>query len=71
LEILFTLAFNKARQNDQSNAYKIYEKNYEKIIQVREKVFWGTSRKFLGRDGGVCELWNSWGSDLNLLANQL
>lgn len=35
LEILFTLAFNKARQNDQSNAFKIYEKNYEKIIQVR------------------------------------
>lgn len=35
LEILFTLAFNKARQNEQSNAFKMYEKNYEKIIQVR------------------------------------
>lgn len=34
LEILFTLAFNKARQNEQSNAFKVYEKNYEKIIQV-------------------------------------
>lgn len=35
LEILFTLAFNKARQNEQSNAFKVYEKNYEKIIQVK------------------------------------
>jgi alpha-mannosidase len=34
LEILFTLAFNKARQHNLSNAYKVYEKNYEKIIQV-------------------------------------
>jgi hypothetical protein len=34
LEILFTLAFNKARQHNLANAYKVYEKNYEKIIQV-------------------------------------
>lgn len=38
LEILFTLAFNKARQHNLSNAYKVYEKNYEKIIQVRKKI---------------------------------
>lgn len=34
LEILFTLAFNKARQHNLSDAYKVYEKNYEKIIEV-------------------------------------
>jgi alpha-mannosidase len=34
LEILFTLAFNKARQHNLANAFKVYEKNYEKIIQV-------------------------------------
>jgi alpha-mannosidase len=34
LEILFTLAFNKARQRNLSNAFKVDEKNYEKIIQV-------------------------------------
>lgn len=38
LEILFTLAFNKARQNQQANAYKIYEKNYEKMIQARRNL---------------------------------
>jgi hypothetical protein len=38
LEILFTLAFNKARQHNLSNAYKVYEKNYEKIIQVCNEI---------------------------------
>jgi len=38
LEILFTIAFNKARQHHQSNAFKIYEKNYEKMIQVRREI---------------------------------
>lgn len=35
MEILFTLALNKARQNDQNEAYANFEKNYVKIIQVR------------------------------------
>ncbi|XP_055623115.1 alpha-mannosidase 2 [Toxorhynchites rutilus septentrionalis] len=38
LEILFTLAFNRARQTDNSNAFKIYEKNYEKIILARRNL---------------------------------
>ncbi|CAO1425015.1 unnamed protein product [Diamesa hyperborea] len=38
LEILFTLAFNKARQHHHSNAFKIYEKNYEKMILARRNM---------------------------------
>ncbi|XP_053682330.1 alpha-mannosidase 2 [Sabethes cyaneus] len=38
LEILFTLAFNRARQASNSNAFKIYEKNYEKMILARRNL---------------------------------
>ncbi|XP_055588415.1 alpha-mannosidase 2 [Uranotaenia lowii] len=38
LEILFTLAFNRARQGENSNAFKIYEKNYEKMILARRNL---------------------------------
>lgn len=38
LEILFTLAFNRARQAGNSNAFKIYEKNYEKMILARRNL---------------------------------
>ncbi|KAL9694342.1 hypothetical protein quinque_013627 [Culex quinquefasciatus] len=38
LEILFTLAFNRARQGGNSNAFKIYEKNYEKMILARRNL---------------------------------
>ncbi|XP_049285594.1 alpha-mannosidase 2 [Anopheles funestus] len=38
LEILFTIAFNRARQTSSSNAFKIYEKNYEKMILARRNL---------------------------------
>uniref|UniRef100_A0A8W7PLB1 Alpha-mannosidase n=1 Tax=Anopheles coluzzii TaxID=1518534 RepID=A0A8W7PLB1_ANOCL len=38
LEILFTIAFNRARQTGSSNAFKIYEKNYEKMILARRNL---------------------------------
>uniref|UniRef100_A0A182IYJ7 Alpha-mannosidase n=1 Tax=Anopheles atroparvus TaxID=41427 RepID=A0A182IYJ7_ANOAO len=38
LEILFTIAFNRARQAGNSNAFKIYEKNYEKMILARRNL---------------------------------
>ncbi|XP_058058037.1 alpha-mannosidase 2 [Anopheles bellator] len=38
LEILFTIAFNRARQEGSSNAFKIYEKNYEKMILARRNL---------------------------------
>uniref|UniRef100_A0A182NG26 Alpha-mannosidase n=1 Tax=Anopheles dirus TaxID=7168 RepID=A0A182NG26_9DIPT len=38
LEILFTVAFNRARQTGSSNAFKIYEKNYEKMILARRNL---------------------------------
>jgi alpha-mannosidase len=36
LEILFTIAFNRARQDNQIYAVKVLEKNYEKVVQVKK-----------------------------------
>ncbi|XP_058812600.1 alpha-mannosidase 2 [Topomyia yanbarensis] len=61
LEIMFTLAFNRARQAGNSNAFKIYEKNYEKIILARRNLglfqhhdaITGTSKGNVMRDYGL------------------
>lgn len=61
LEILFTLAFNRARQMGNKNYYKIFEKNYEKIINARRNLglfqhhdaITGTSKANVMRDYAI------------------
>lgn len=60
-EILFTLAFNIARQYNHPNALRIFEKNYEKMILARRNLglfqhhdaITGTSRANVMRDYGI------------------
>lgn len=59
-EILFTVALNQARQHHNSNALRIYEKNYEKMIIARRNLglfqhhdaITGTSKAMVMRDYG-------------------
>lgn len=61
LEILFTLAFNLARQKNHNNALRIYEKNYEKLTEARRNLglfqhhdaITGTSKAVVMRDYGI------------------
>lgn len=61
LEILFTIAFNSARQSKNVNALRVYEKNYEKIILARRNLglfqhhdaITGTSKAVVMRDYGI------------------
>lgn len=60
LEILFTLAFNLARQQGHNNALRTFEKNYEKITLARRNLglfqhhdaITGTSKAAVMRDYG-------------------
>lgn len=61
LEILFTIAFNSAHQNNKHNALRIFEKNYEKMILARRNLglfqhhdaITGTSKANVMRDYGI------------------
>ncbi|XP_037891237.1 alpha-mannosidase 2x-like [Glossina fuscipes] len=60
-EILFTLAYNTARQQKHENAIKIFKKNYEKMIHARRNLglfqyhdaITGTSKAAVMRDYGT------------------
>lgn len=60
-EILFSVAFNMARQTNNVNALRVYEKNYEKMILARRNLglfqhhdaITGTSKANVMRDYGI------------------
>lgn len=60
-EILFSIAFNMARQQNNINALRVYEKNYEKMILARRNLglfqhhdaITGTSKANVMRDYGI------------------
>lgn len=60
-EILFTIAFNYARQSKNHNSLKVFEKNYEKMILARRNLglfqhhdaITGTSKAAVMRDYGM------------------
>lgn len=60
-EILFTVALNQARQHHNTNALRIYEKNYEKMVIARRNLglfqhhdaITGTSKAMVMRDYGA------------------